>query len=181
MGIYKYIRKAWAKPRETMGVQYRNLLVQWRREPVTVRIERPTRLDRARSLGYRAKQGIIMVRQCVKRGGHRREDWHGGRRSTNMSARKNLQLNFQAIAERRANAKYKNCEVLNSYLVGQDGRQAWYEIILIDTKHPVILNDHALQGLALPANRGRAYRGLTSSQRKTRGLRRRGTGAEKAR
>ena len=75
MGIYKYIRDAWAQPKDTLGAQYRQYLIQWRTEPATLRIERPTRLDRARSLGYRAKQGIFVVRQCVTRGGHNRPDW----------------------------------------------------------------------------------------------------------
>jgi large subunit ribosomal protein L15e len=178
MGIYKYIRQAWSQPRETLGERYRHYLMQWRREPSTLRIDYPTRLDRARSLGYRAKQGFVLVRQRVIRGGHNREDWSGGRHSSNMSVRMNLRLNYQAIAERRANDAYPNCEVLGSYLVGKDGRQAWYEIILVDRSHPVILADPALSWVGLPANKGRAYRGLTSAQRRSRGLRSRGKGAE---
>ncbi|KKT75754.1 MAG: 50S ribosomal protein L15e, partial [Candidatus Peregrinibacteria bacterium GW2011_GWA2_44_7] len=41
-----------------------------RKEPVTLVLEHPTRLDRARSLGYKAKQGCIVARQRVGRGGH---------------------------------------------------------------------------------------------------------------
>jgi len=178
MGIYKHIRDAWAQPKETMGPQYRQYLIQWRHEPATLRIERPTRLDRARSLGYRAKQGIMMVRQRVIRGGHNRMDWNGGRHSSNMSAKMNLQLNYQAIAERRVAVAFTNCEVLNSYLVGKDGRHAWYEVIIVDRNHPAILADSILSWVGLPANRRRALRGLTSSQRKSRGLRIRGKGAE---
>ena len=95
-----------------------------------------------------------------------------------MSSSMNLQLNYQAIAERRANKAFVNCEVLNSYLVGKDGRQAWYEVIMVDRAHPAILADPTLKWVGMPANRARAYRGLTSSQRKTSGPRRRGTGAE---
>ena len=54
MGMYKYIREAWKKPRELELWQQR--LIQWRKEEVTVRIDKPTRLDKARSLGYKAKQ-----------------------------------------------------------------------------------------------------------------------------
>jgi len=181
MGIYRYIKQAWGAPRETLGDSYRNYLVQWRREPVTTRIEYPTRLDRARALGYRAKQGVFIVRQRVRRGGHVREDWDGGRHSSNMTAKMNLQLNYQAISERRAADAYHNCEVLNSYLVGKDGRYVWYEVILVDRSHPSVLADPRMNWVALSANRARAHRGLTSSQRKTRGLRRRGMGAEHVR
>jgi len=169
--MYKHIRESWEQ-----GKQQRQ--IQWRRENVTVRCEHPSRLDRARALGYRAKQGIFVVRQRVFRGGHRRMDWDGGRHSSNMSIRMNLRLNYQAIAERRANDVYPNCEVLNSYEVGKDGKHAWYEVILVDKDHPVIKADHRLNWMSSPSNRSRAFRGLTSSQRKTRGLRIKGKGAE---
>ena len=56
MGAYQYIREAWNSQE-----QLKERLMAWRREPVTLRIDYPTRLDRARSLGYKAKQGIILV------------------------------------------------------------------------------------------------------------------------
>jgi ribosomal protein L15E len=37
---------------------------------------------------------------------------------------------LQRIAEERASVKYPNMEVLNSYWVGHDGRQKWFEVIL---------------------------------------------------
>ena len=36
-------------------------MAQWRREPVNCRIERPTRLDAARRMGYKAKQGVVLI------------------------------------------------------------------------------------------------------------------------
>jgi len=179
MGIYKYLKQAWKKPRETLGQDYRQKLIQFRQEPVTIRVDKPTRLDKARALGYKAKQGIIIIRQKVLRGGHKKEKRSGGRRAKNMSPRMTLARNYQAIAEERANKKYKNCEVLNSYLVGQDGKSYWYEIILIDRDHPAVQADSQLAGIA--RQRGRVYRGLTSAARKSRGLRRKGKGAEKVR
>lgn len=179
MGIYKYLKQAWKKPRETLGQAYRQKLIQFRTEPVTIRIERPTRLNKARALGYKPKPGVILVRQKVLRGGHKRPKHAGGRRAKKMTHRMTLMKNYQAIAEMRANKEYKNCEVLNSYLVGQDGKSYWYEIILIDRNHPAILADRQYAGIA--AQRGRIYRGLTSSARKSRGLRRTGRGAEKMR
>ena len=93
MGLYKYVRELWKKPKENISELWRERLIKWRREPVTVRIKKPTRIDRARSLGYRAKQGYVVVRQRVKRGGHTRVRKVKGRRPKNMSTRKNLNLN----------------------------------------------------------------------------------------
>jgi large subunit ribosomal protein L15e len=178
MVLYKQIRKNWNSD-ESVALQKQRLIV-WRQEPATVRIDHPTRLDRARSLGYRAKQGILVVRQRVLRGSHERpRDW-GGRRTKNTSMRLDLGMNYQAIAERRANDIFHNCEVLNSYEAGADGRHLWYEIILIDPQNPSITSDPILSAVA-KSPRARAYRGLTAASRRSRGLLNRGTGAEKLR
>ncbi|PIN74988.1 50S ribosomal protein L15e [Candidatus Woesearchaeota archaeon CG10_big_fil_rev_8_21_14_0_10_37_12] len=177
MGVLKYISKAW-KTHEAPDVQ-KERLIQWRRQPVTLRIANPTRLDRARALGYKAKLGVLLVRQKVDRGGHTRPSWSGGRRSRNMSPRLNLRKNYQMIAEERAAKKYVNCEVLNSYFVGKDGISYWFEIILVDRTHPSVSADKNFSWIA--DKRGRAARGLTSAGRKIRGLRQKGKGVEKAR
>ncbi|MBU1201707.1 MAG: 50S ribosomal protein L15e [Nanoarchaeota archaeon] len=179
MGIYKYIRESWKKPKETLKELYRERLILWRKEPSTIRIERPTRLDRARSLGYRAKQGIIVVRQRVRKGGRMREKFSSGRRPKHMRRKKIVAKNYQQVCEERANKKYVNCEVLNSYKVAQDGMYYWYEIIMVDKFHPQILNDKELSFITFST--GRAERGLTSAGKKGRGLRNKGMGSEKIR
>jgi len=162
---------------------WRERLLQWRREPVTIRIEKPTRLDRARSLGYKAKQGFLVVRQRVKRGGHTRpkDIMRAGRRPRHSRRVMILGKSYQQIAEERAHKKYPNTEVLNSYEVAKDGISYWYEIILIDKAHPVIRADKNINWIVENKHKGRVYRGLTSAGRKSRGLRRKGTGAEKIR
>ncbi|MBT3406611.1 50S ribosomal protein L15e [Candidatus Woesearchaeota archaeon] len=179
MGYLKYIKDLWKKPKANMPELMKDRLIEWRQDPVTLRIEKPTRLDRARSLGYRAKQGYIVVRQKVIRGSHTRPDIKHGRRSKRSGQRKDLSISYQVIAERRANLKFKNCEVLNSYLVAKDGRYAWYEIILVDREHPSIKADKRISWVS--KKKGRAVRGLTSAGRKSRGLRNKGKGAEKIR
>lgn len=179
MGMYKYVREAWKNPEKTLGEIQRQRLVLWRKQPATLRIERPTRIDRARSLGYKAKQGFIIVRQRVMRGGKMRPDISGGRRPKTSRMKKVLAKNYQWIAEEKAAKKFTNCEVLNSYYVGEDGKHYWYEVILIDRAHPNIMNDPQLRNLA--KQRGRVHRGLTSAARKARGLRGKGFGYEKAR
>jgi len=177
--MYKKIRDLWKKPKANLSELYKQRLVQWRKEPVTVRLERPTRLDKARSLGYRAKQGVFVVRQRVIRGGHTRPTIKKGRRPKHNSQRLTLGMNYQWICEQRAAAKYTNCEILNSYYVAEDSRHLWYEIILIDRSHPAIVADKKLKNVAKQTRR--VNRGLTSAAKKARGLRRKGQGAEKVR
>lgn len=179
MGYLKYVREAWKKPRES-GL-WKQRLISWREEPVTLRIEHPTRPDRARSLGYKAKQGYVVVRQRVIRGGHRRPGPSGGRRPRHARRRMILDKSYQRIAEERAADKFPNCEVLSSYWVADDGKHYWYEVILVDKSHPAILADKRISWIAEKQHTGRVYRGLTSSGRKSRGLRAKGTGAENVR
>jgi len=181
MSMYKYVRDLWKQPKANMPELWRERLLKWRREPSTIRIERPTRIDRARSLGYKAKQGFVVVRQRVPKGGHSRGGYLGKRRPKHSRLRMILDKNYRQIAEERANDKYPNCEVLNSYWVCQDGRYYWFEIIMVDKSHPAILADPNLRWIAEKQHTGRVYRGLTSAARKSRGLRRKGKGAEKFR
>lgn len=181
MGMYKHIRNLWKKPKKNMPDLWRERLIKWRRENSTVRIEKPTRLDRARSLGYKAKQGILVVRQRVRRGGHRRPMIKRGRRPKHYRQLLVLDKNYQQVAEERANRKYPNCEVLNSYWVAEDAIYYWYEVILIDKAHPVIRADKNLNWISEKQHTRRVYRGLTSAGRKARGLRNKGKGAEKIR
>ncbi|MBD3354350.1 50S ribosomal protein L15e [Candidatus Woesearchaeota archaeon] len=181
MGMYKYIRKAWKKPKKNMPEIWRERLLRWRREPSTVRIKKPTRIDRARSLGYKAKQGFIVVRQKIPRGGKKRQYKAAGRRPKTSRRRLVLDKNYKQVAEERANKKYPNCEVLNSYEVAEDGKNSWYEIILVDTSAPEIRKDKDINWIIRRKHKGRAYRGKTSAGRKSRGLRNKGKGAEKLR
>ena len=179
MGVYKYIKNLWKKPKENMKDLWKSRLIKFRREGSVVRIERPTRLDRARELGWKPKQGVFVVRVKVDRKKRFREHRKGGRKPRRYHFFKLLSISLQVIAERRAAKVYKNAEVVNSYWVAEDGKSVWYEVIMVDRYHPQVLADKQLGKLAL--NRGRAFRGLTSAARKSRGLRNKGKGAEKVR
>jgi large subunit ribosomal protein L15e len=179
MSYLKYIRQAWKTPQESMPEQWRARLLEWRKEPSSVRIERPTRIDRARAVGYRAKKGFVLVRQRVPRGGRMREKPAGGRRSKNTRRQFILNISYQQVAEQRAGKNFPNCEVLNSYWVAKDGLFYWYEVILVDRDSPDVLSDKRLSWIA--NEKGRVHRGLTSAAKKSRGLTRKGMGAEKVR
>ncbi|MFW5746195.1 MAG: 50S ribosomal protein L15e [Nanoarchaeota archaeon] len=178
MGMYAYIKKTFQNRSKE---DIKDAVTEWRKQPATLRIKRPTRLDRARNLGYKAKQGIILVRQRVKRGGHERTNYRSGKRPKRNTIRVSLNVNYQHIAEVRAVKGFPNCEVLNSYYVGKDGKHYWYEVILVDRAHPAVLKDPNYSWIARPSQTRRAHRGLTSAARKSRGLRVKGKGAEKIR
>jgi len=153
-----------------MKEETRSRLITWRREPRFKRIERPTRLDRARSLGYKAKNGFIIVRGRLTRGGRTRPLY--GRRGRKPSKaginRFTSSKSLQTIMEERIQRKYPNLETLGSYEVGRDGRYKWFEVILVDPIAPEIMKDKKLKWIASGKNRRRVFRGLTSSGKKGR-------------
>ena len=174
--MYQYVQDAWKNPsRSYVKELQRERLIQWRREGSFVRVERPTRIDRARSLGYKAKQGYIVVRARVRRGGLRKRTIKGGRRAKRKGITKiTMGKSIQRICEERTAKKYPNMEVLNSYWVGDDGRHKFYEVILVDPHHPVIKSDPKINWICNPPHKGRVYRGKTSAGKKGRGLTQKG-------
>jgi len=160
----------------------RQRTIEWRQQPTIHRIERPTRLDRARKLGYKAKQGFVVARVRVRRGGLRKIRPKAGRRPKRMGVTKYKPAkSMRLIAEERAARKFPNVEVLNSYWVWEDGRFKWFEVIMVDPSHPVIKSDKDVNWICEGAHHGRAFRGLTSAGKGVRGLRHKGRGAEKVR
>jgi large subunit ribosomal protein L15e len=181
MGAYQAIREIWKKPKANLGPLYKERLIKWRREVSVLQIRRPTRLDAARSIGYRAKKGISVARVRVKRGGRKRTQIKKGRRSKTSRRRKIVGMSYQWIAEQKAQRKFANLEVLNSYFVAKDGLHAWYEVVLVDPYRPEIKSDSKLKWICFRKHSNRVLRGKTSAGRKSRGLRNKGIGAEKVR
>lgn len=180
--LYQSVRQFWRDPNtiEFKEIQ-RPRLMQWRREYSVLRIKRPTRIDRARALGYKAKQGYVVVRSKVRRGSRRMSRPHKGRKGKNLAIDRTPGRNLRTIAETRTIRKFSNLEVLGSYWVGQDGKSKWFEIILVDPVHPSVTNDARISWIKSKKHTRRAFRGLTSAGRKGRGLHNKGKGAEKAR
>jgi large subunit ribosomal protein L15e len=181
--FYSYVRDAWKRPDDSYVKDLRwERLQEWRREGSVTRVKRPTRVDRARSLGYKAKQGITVVRVKVHRGSRRNSRYMRGRRTQHMGKNKITgEKSLQRIAEERASRRHPNMEVLNSYWVGEDGKNKWFEAILVDPFHPAIVKDKDLNWVCDSSSRGRTFRGKTSAGRKSRGMRSKGTGTEKTR
>ena len=181
--LYGYVRDAWKDPGDSWLKQIRQeRLVAWRRGESFVRLEHPTRIDRARALGWKAKPGYVVVRARVRRGGLRKHNPPGGRKPKRRGMNKiTMAKSIQRIAEERVAKRYPNMEVLASYWVGEDGMHKFYEVLLIDPQHPVIRADPRSAWIAEPQHQGRVFRGLTPAGKKGRGLRHKGTGAEKVR
>ena len=181
--FYSHIRDAWKNPNDgLLGDLQWQRKQEWRRQGAIERVDRPTRLDRARELGYKAKQGVVVARVSVRKGTARKQRHKAGRRSKRQGVtRVTRDKNIQRIAEERASRKFRNLRVLNSYWVGEDGSQRWFEVIMVDPEHPAIQNDPDLNWICEDKQRGRAFRGLTSAGKRNRGLRKRGKGSEKTR
>jgi large subunit ribosomal protein L15e len=180
---YKYMAEEWSKPEKSFVEELmRQRLVEWRQQQTITRVDRPTRLDRARKLGYKAKQGFVIARVRVRRGGLRKQRPRAGRRPKRMGVKKfKPAKSLRLIAEERAAKKFPNLEVLNSYWVGEDGRSKWFEVIMLYPSHPVIKTDKDVGWIAQKQHHRRVHRGLTSAGKKVRSLRRKGRGAEKFR
>ncbi len=169
--MYHYIAETWKNREEVLDDVIRARLIEWRREPTVVRIDKPTRLDRARAIGYEAKQGFVVVRVKVRKGGLNRPRPDSGRRPKRMGVYGYAPAKpDKLIAEERANDKYPNLEVLGSYYVGEDGIYKYFEVILVDPHHPAIKADKDISWIVEPQHRGRVYRGKTAAGRKMRGL-----------
>lgn len=175
MGLYKYLNQT-LRSEDSQNLMKKRL-IDWRLSDAVVRVEHPTKLIRARALGYKAKQGVIVARVRLVRGGRQRAAIKKGRKSGKLRRLKILAKSYQAVAEERAAKKFVNMEVLNSYYLAKDGIYAWFEVILIDPSK--VVNDKDLSWMCL--QKGRAFRGLTSAARKSRGLLNKGKGAEKLR
>lgn len=184
MGLHKHVGEAWKNPKEGIPSRYRiDRMATWRKEPVFKRIKKPTRIDAARRVGYKAKQGVVIVRTRVRRGGLRKGKIHMKRKPSKAGIKKiTMAKSIQRIAEERVSRRYPNLEVLNSYWVGEDGKNKFYEVILLDPSHPVIIADKELSWVSEGnSHSGRAFRGKTSAGKRGRGLLNKGKGAEKLR
>jgi large subunit ribosomal protein L15e len=181
--FYSHIKEAWRDPDEgKLGELQWQRKQEWRKQGAIERIDRPTRLDKARELGYKAKQGVVVVRVSVRKGNARKQRFKAGRRSKRQGVNRiGRRKNIQRIAEERAARKYPNLRTLASYWVGEDGSQKWHEIIMVDPEHAAIQNDDDLNWICDDDHKGRAFRGLTNAGKANRGLTTRGKGAEHTR
>jgi large subunit ribosomal protein L15e len=167
-GLYHYLGEVWKNPDSK---RLRELMVEWRSQPSVMKLENPTRLDKARMLGYKKKKGIVVARVTVPRGGRQRHRTNKGRRSKRHTIIKIVKMNYRWVAEQRAQKYFPNLEVLNSYPLAKDGKYYFFDVILVDPQRPEKRNDKTINWICKNTNRYRVYRGLTSAGKKSRGMR----------
>merc|ERR1712151_841882 len=141
--------------------------------PAIHRASRPTRTDKARKVGYKAKQGYLIYRVRVKRGDRKKraakgivygKPWHQGINKWKMVR------NLRSVAEERVGRKCGGLRVLNSYWVAQDAAHKWFEVVMVDPMHKGIRDDPRINWICKPVMKHRELRGLTAAGRKARGL-----------
>ena len=190
MGYQKYITETYRKIKSDVKAkgneELRALMLsrkkKWRLGPTVVRVEHPTRIDKARKYGYKAKQGFVVARVRVRRGGARKSRPTGGRGPGSMGVLKiTWSKSIQRISEERVAKRFPNLEVLGSYWLWEDGQYKWFEVVLVDGHHPVIRSDKDVGWISSPKHKKRVGRGLTPAGKKGRGLSKKGKGAEKVR
>ncbi|MCL4398660.1 MAG: 50S ribosomal protein L15 [Candidatus Parvarchaeota archaeon] len=133
MGSYKYIHAnemALYKNNE----RKKEILQEVRNQPIIKRIEKPTKIAKAKTIGYKAKQGYIVVRVRVSKGDFRRPRQNHARRPSKSGIYYKLEISKEGIARDRALRVYKNMQVVGSYFLIEDGKSKWFEIVLADGK-----------------------------------------------
>ena len=132
-------------------MELRQRAVVWRNQNAVTRVEKPSRIARARRLGYKAKQGIIVIRMRVGTGGMRKQRPRSGRRPKHLGVTKiKADVSMKQVSERRVLERYPNMKLLGSYFLYKDGMHYWFEVILADPSHPRIAKDKEIRKRVLP-------------------------------
>lgn len=170
MGAHDKIKKSLQAQRKTRSGDYKEKLLKARREPTVTALDKPTNLPRARQLGYKAKQGFVVARVKVKRGSGMHQRPKSGRRPKRMGVNKLTRAKSkQLIAEERAQRRFPNLEVLNSYWTCADGKSEWFEVLMVDPSHNAIKHDAQVSWACSGKNRKKVHRGRTFAGRKASG------------
>ena len=185
MGAYKYLQELWRKKQsDVLRFVLRVRCWEYRQLPVLHRASKPSRLDKARAVGYKAKQGYAIYRIRIRRGGRKRAVRKGivYGKPVNQGVRKLKKIrSHRSVAEEKVGRRCSNMRVLNSYWVGQDAVYKFYEVIVVDPAHTAIKKDPRINWIVSEKHNKRELRGLTSAGKRYRGLRQKGYRANKIR
>ncbi|KAH9825941.1 Domain Homologous to E6-AP Carboxyl Terminus with [Teratosphaeria destructans] len=174
MGAHKYLEELQKKKQsDVMRFLLRVRCWELRQLNVIHRASRPSRPDKARRLGYKAKQGYVIYRVRVRRGGRKRPVPKGATygKPTNQGVNQlKYQRSLKSTAEERVGRRAANLRVLNSYWINQDSTYKYYEVILVDPQHKAIRRDPRINWIVNPVHKHRESRGLTATGKRSRGL-----------
>merc|ERR1719158_1135599 len=135
-------------------------------------------------VGYKAKQGYIVYRVRVKRGGRKKRVAKGivyGKPKNCGVNKMKMARNYRSVAEERIGRRCGGLRVLNSYWVAEDAVHKWYEVIMIDPMHKAIRDDPRINWICKSVMKHRELRGLTAAGRKAREMLAKGKRANKIR
>jgi len=174
MGCYKYLEELYKRKQcDLLRFMLRIRAWQYRQLTAVHRVTHPTRPDKARRLGYKAKQGYVVYRVRVKRGGRKRPVPKGrtmGKPKDQGINELKFQRSLRSQAEERVGRKCGGLRVLNSYWVAEDGTYKFFEVILVDPAHKAIRRDARINWICNPVHKHRELRGLTSAGKLNRGM-----------
>ncbi|KAL8694401.1 MAG: hypothetical protein Q9218_000967 [Villophora microphyllina] len=174
MGALKYVEELQKKKQsDVLRFLLRVRCWELRQLNVIHRASRPSRPDKARRLGYKSKQGYVIYRVRVRRGGRKRPVPKGATygKPTNQGVNQlKYQRSLKATAEERVGRRCANLRVLNSYWINQDSTYKYFETILVDPQHKAIRRDPRINWIVKPVHKHRESRGLTATGKKSRGL-----------
>jgi large subunit ribosomal protein L15e len=174
MGAYKYLEELYKKKQsDVLRFVFRMRCWEYRQLNVIHRASRPSRPDKARRLGYKAKQGYVIYRVRVRRGGRKRQAPKGqvyGKPASQGISQLKFQRSHRSVAEERVGKKCGNLRVLNSYWVNEDATFKFFEVILVDPSHKAIRKDPRINWICNAVHKHREMRGLTATGKKNRGL-----------
>merc|ERR1711862_853135 len=177
-GAYKYLQELWRKKQsDVLRFVLRVRCWEYRQLPVIHLATRPSRLDKSRSLGFKAKQGYVTYRVRIRRGGRKRAVHKGTvyGKPVHQGIRKLKKArSHRSVAEEKIGRRCSNLRVLNSYWVGQDAAYKFFEVICVHPNHRAIRRDPRINWICSEKHNKRELRGLTSAGKKYRGLRQNG-------
>merc|ERR1719498_2133958 len=178
MGAYKYLQELWRKKQsDIIRFVLRVRCWEYRQLPAIHRVSKPSRLDKARALGFKQKQGYSVYRIRIRRGGRKRAVHKGivYGKPVHLGIRKLKKTrSHRSVAEEKVGRRCSNMRVLNSYWVGQDAANKFFEVIVVDPAHNAIKKDPRINWIVSEKHNKRELRGLTSAGKKYRGLRMKG-------
>merc|ERR1712029_464336 len=175
MGAYKYMSEIYRKKQsDVLRYLLRIRCWQYRQLTKVHRVPRSTRPDKARRLGYKNKQGFVIFRIAMRRGGRKRPVAkgcpYGKPKSSGAVKQQKPVRNLQSIAEERVGRRIASLRVLSSYWVGQDSTYKYFEVIMIDPSHKAIRRDPKINWMCASVQKHRELRGLTTAGKSSRGL-----------
>ncbi|CAG8893034.1 unnamed protein product [Penicillium egyptiacum] len=174
MGALKYVEEI-QKKKQSDVIRFLLRVRCWELRQLNAihRASRPSRPDKARRLGYKAKQGYVIYRARVRRGGRKRPAPKGatyGKPTNHGINQLKYQRALKSTAEERVGRRAANLRVLNSYWINQDSTYKYYEVILVDPQHKAIRRDARINWICNPVHKHRESRGLTATGKKSRGM-----------